>query len=232
MKILELFSGTECISSAFRNRGHQTFTVDWNEKFPSSLHCDIGKLQASEIESKFGIPDVIWCAPDCTTYSVAAISFHRRKDIASGELKPVSAYAKQCDKTNKHILKLIRYFEVQNPYLIWFIENPRGGLQKMNFMKSLERFKHTVTYCKYQTDLPLNQRRMKPTNIWTNIADPQFISPCTYGDPCHQPTPRGSHRGTEGISSKIEKSKYPHLLCEHIVDICEKHGGTGIVTNQ
>lgn len=33
MKVLELFSGTECISNAFRKRKHKCFTVDWNEQF-------------------------------------------------------------------------------------------------------------------------------------------------------------------------------------------------------
>lgn len=221
MKILELFAGTECISDAFRRRGHDAFTVDWNERFPSSLHCDIGRLAPREIEEKFGVPDVIWCAPDCTTYSVAAISFHRRKNEATGELEPVSDYARQCDKINQNVLRIIRYFETVNPELIWFIENPRGGLQKMGFMQKLERFKHTITYCQYQTDIPVAQRRMKPTNIWTNHPSPGFAPPCKYGDPCHQSTPRGSHKGTEGLKSKIEKSKYPHLLCEHIVNICE-----------
>ena len=44
MKVIELFSGFECISNEFRKRGHECFTVDWDERFPSSLHCDIGEL--------------------------------------------------------------------------------------------------------------------------------------------------------------------------------------------
>lgn len=79
MKILELFSGTECLSNAFREHGHDCFTVDWDEKFPSSMHADIGKLTSKEIMDKFGKPDVIWVGTDCTTFSVAAISHHRRK---------------------------------------------------------------------------------------------------------------------------------------------------------
>ncbi len=223
MKVLELFSGTECISSAFRPHGHKTFTIDWNEEFDSDMHADIGKLPAVEIQKRFGIPDVIWAAPDCTTYSLAGIHFHRRKNEKTGELDPISPYAKQCDKTNKHLLSIIKYFEMLNPDLVWFIENPRAGLQKMKFMAKLEKFKHTITYCKFQTDIPVRHRRMKPTNIWTNHPNPKFPPPCKYKAKCHQSTPRGSHKGTEGISSKIEKSKYPHLLCEHIVRICEEY---------
>ena len=46
MKVLELFSGTECISNAFRKRGHECYTVDWDKRFPSTLHIDIMELTA------------------------------------------------------------------------------------------------------------------------------------------------------------------------------------------
>ena len=46
MKVLELFSGTECLSDAFRARGHECYTVDWDKQFPSSLHIDIRQLTA------------------------------------------------------------------------------------------------------------------------------------------------------------------------------------------
>lgn len=78
MKILELFSGTECLSNAFRARGHQCFTVDWDTRFPSSLHTDIMQLTAGRILTDFGRPDIIWAGCDCTTFSVAAIGHHRR----------------------------------------------------------------------------------------------------------------------------------------------------------
>ena len=54
MKVLELFSGTECLSNTFRAKGHECFTVDWNEAFPSSLHIDILKLTPEMIREKFG----------------------------------------------------------------------------------------------------------------------------------------------------------------------------------
>ena len=37
--------------------------------------------------------------------------------------------------------------------------------------------------------------------------------------------PRGSRTGTQGLKGSIERSVIPPLLCEHIVDICEKHHG-------
>lgn len=42
------------------------------------------------------------------------------------------------------------------------------------------------------------------------------------GDPCHEPAPRGSKTGTQGLKGPIDRSRIPDKLCEHIVEICEK----------
>ena len=109
MKVLELFAGTRSIGKAFEKRGHQVFSVEWNKNFDHiDLYKDIGELTAQEIIDRFGYPDVIWMSPDCTTFSIAAISHHRRKNPGTGSLEPVSDYAKFCDKVDKHCLELIR----------------------------------------------------------------------------------------------------------------------------
>lgn len=209
MKVLELFAGTRSISKAFEKRGHETYSVEWNKDFENiSLYADIGTLAAADIiELCGGVPDVIWASPDCTTYSIAAISRHRTKE-ANGNLKPKSEYAVFCDLVNTHLIELIT--EVNPKY--WFIENPRGGMRKMNFMQGLPRY--TVTYCQY------GDERMKPTDIWTNHPNPNFKPMCKNGDPCHVPAPRGSKTGTQALSRK-QRALIPEKLCEHIVDICE-----------
>ena len=141
MKVLELFSGTRSIGKAFEAHGHEVFSVDWDEKFDADLHCDIGNLTAQEILDRFGHPDVIWLSPDCTTFSVSAISKHRRKNKITGSLDPISDYAKRCDEIDQHCLDLIKELEPT----FWFIENPRGGMRKMEWMQGLPRY--TVTYC-------------------------------------------------------------------------------------
>lgn len=211
MKVLELFAGTRSIGKAFEARGHEVFSVEWNKDFDNiDLYADIGQLTASEIVEKFGRPDVIWASPDCTSYSVAAISKHRRKNPVTGSLDPISDYAKFCDKVNQHVLELIR--ELKPKY--WFIENPRGGMRKMKWMQGLPRY--TVTYCKY------GEERMKPTDLWTNHPDPKFLPPSKNGDPDHVAAPRGARTGTQGLKGSVERSKIPAALCEHIVDICEE----------
>lgn len=187
MKVLELFAGTRSIGKAFEERGHKVYSVEWCKDFENiDLYCDIGTLSAEDILSKFGKPDIIWASPDCTTYSIAAISHHRKKEL-SGNLAPISEYAKFCDSVNKNMLKLIA--ELNPKY--YFIENPRGGLRKMDFMQGIP--KYTVTYCQY------GDKRQKPTDIFTNYPNPNFKPPCKRGSSCHISAPRGSKTGTQGL---------------------------------
>ena len=211
MKVLELFAGTRSIGKAFEKRGHTVYSVEWNKNFENiSLYADIGTLTTDDIIKLCGgRPDVIWASPDCTTYSIAAISHHRREE-SDGHKTPVSEYAKFCDKVNMHVLDLIR--ELNPKY--YFIENPRGGMRKMRFMKGLPRY--TVTYCQYGDD------RMKPTDIWTNHPNPKFKPMCKNGDSCHEAAPRGSKTGTQGRKGSKDRSVIPALLCEHIAKICEE----------
>lgn len=211
MIILELFAGTRSVSKIFEKYGHKAYTVDWDRSFNNiTAYEDISKLTVNKVLEicEGGRPDVIWASPDCTTYSISAISKHRRK--VGNTLEPISNYAKFCDETNKHVLELIEQLKPK----YYFIENPRGGLRKMDFMQNLPRY--TVTYCQY------GDNRMKPTDIWTNHPSPNFKKPCKNGDTCHEAAPRGSSTGTQGLKNRVEKAKIPKQLCEHIVKICEE----------
>lgn len=210
MKVLDLFAGTGSIANAFKARGHETFTVDWDKQFDVDLHCDIGQLSAEEILEKFGRPDVIHMSFDCTTFSVMAISKHRRKNLETGSLDPISDYAKFCDEVDQHCLELVKQLRPK----FFFIENPVGGLRKMTWMQGIPRY--TTTYCQW------GERRQKPTDWFTNHPEPKFIPPCKRGSPCHDAAPRGSRTGTQGIKGHVDRSRIPEQLCNHIVDICEE----------
>lgn len=210
MKVLDLFCGTKSIARAFEEHGHEVYTVDWNADFEPTLCADIGTLTAGDlIKLCGGVPDVIWASPDCTSYSVAAISYHRRRNPTTGNLDAVTDYAKKCDEINSHVIDVIK--ELNPKY--FFIENPRGGMRKMDFVRDLPRY--TVTYCQY------GEERMKPTDIWTNHPNPQFKPPCKNGDSCHISAPRGAQTGTQGIKGARDRARIPQALCEHIVKICE-----------
>lgn len=211
MKVLELFAGTRSIGRAFEARGHEVFSIEWDKQFDGiDLYADIMTVTADDIFQRFGLPDVIWASPDCATFSMAAIGKHRRKNPVTGNLDPVSDYARFCDQVDQHVLSLIRELRPR----FWFIENPRGGMRKMPWMQGLPRY--TVTYCQY------GDKRQKPTDIWTNHPDPEFLPPCKRGAPCHEAAPRGSRTGTQGLRGRKERARIPEALCKHIVTICEK----------
>lgn len=151
---------------------------------------------------------------NCTSYSVSAISHHRQK--VGDTLRPISEYAMFCDRTNNHVLDLIAQLKPK----YFFIENPRAGMRKMEFMRARERAgfmkRYTTTYCQY------GDFRMKPTDIWTNHPNPQFKPPCNYGDSCHEHAPRGSRNGSQRLKNATERARIPEQLCRHIVRICSR----------
>lgn len=110
LKVLELFAGTRSISKEFEKRGHKTFSIEWDKNFENiDIYDDINNITPKHIIKLCGgVPDIIWASPDCTTYSIAGISHHRKKNEETGNLDAVSEYAKFCDKTNKHVLDLIQ----------------------------------------------------------------------------------------------------------------------------
>lgn len=207
---MDLFSGTRSIAKAFERKGHDTYTIELDKVHQDiSWYADILDVTADDIIERFGHPDVIWASPPCTSYSIAAISHHRTRE-ENGNLAPKSNFAKLSDKLVTHTLHLIDELEPT----FWFVENPRGGMRKMDFMKGRPRY--TVTYCQY------GDTRMKPTDLWTNHPNPRFKPMCHNGDPCHEAAPRGAKTGTQGLKGAIDRSVIPDRLCDHIVEICER----------
>ena len=210
LKVLELFAGTRSIGKEFEKRGHEVYSVEWDKQHDNiDWYVDINKITAQDILDKFGKPDVIWASPDCTKFSVAAIGKHWIK----GTNLPKTEETKKALELLEHCVKMVKELQEVNPNLIYFFENPRGKMRKMDCMKDLPRY--TVTYCQY------GDTRMKPTDIWTNHPNPKFKPPCKNGDSCHTSAPRGSKTGTQGLKGSVERSIIPTELCNHIVDICE-----------
>jgi site-specific DNA-cytosine methylase len=210
MKILELFAGSRSIGKAAEKLGHEVFSVDWTAYEGIDLVKDISDLQIDDLP---WIPDMIWAAPDCTTYSIAAISHHRNGTI------PTSDYAKKCDGVNVHVMFLINRLLDHNKDLKWFIENPRGMMRKMPWMIGLPRV--TIWYCTYGDD------RAKPTDVWSNHIYSLFNTdgwnpkpPChNDNEHCHhEKAPRGSKTGTQGLSGSYERSMYPERLCIDVIN--------------
>jgi len=215
MNTIELFSGTKSFSKVAEELGHETLTIDNNKDLNPDVCVDI--LNYHEELGKLNLypKDILWASPPCTSFSIASVSHHWTK-IFSNHYYPKSNTA---EVGQKLLLKTVKIISDTKPK-IWFIENPRGGLRKMDFMQQLNRY--TVTYCSY------GDMRNKPTDIWTNHPNPKFKPLCTskrkgtINDCKHEKAPRGSRTGTQGLKGSKERSVIPNELCRHIVEICER----------
>jgi len=217
VKILELFAGSRSVGKVAEELGYEVFSVDINNFKGINLVKDIEFLNKKDIPFK---PDFIWASPPCTTYSIAAIGHHR--DMG----KPKTDFAAKSDRLVLNTLKLIKEFNCK-----YFIENPRGYMRKMFFMKEIPRV--TVWYCRY------GDKAAKPTDIWSNHIYSLFNQKgwqprqeCFNGNKkCHhEAAPRGSTKkklkekgvivkkgGTQAKKNNYERSKIPYELCKEIL---------------
>jgi len=210
MKVLELFAGSRSFSKVAEELGMETYTTDFNNFKNIDLVKDILDVNATDIEKEFGVPDIIWASPPCTTFSVASLGHH----WTGGK----GAYVPKTDKCKNNIdvvkksNSIIRYFLNKNPNLLYYIENPRGVLRKLPIMNWAEYIR-TIWYCQY------GDNRAKPTDIWTNDFAWIPRSVCKNGNPnCHhERAPRGSRTGTQGLKGNYERSIVPSELCIEIL---------------
>ena len=201
--MIEFFSGTGRMAEAFSRRGFKTVTVDLNYK--SDFMVNVLDLTREDIINMCGgIPSVMWFGTPCEGFSVAAIGKNWIKDGNIYLAKSQSAL--NSELLALKCLDIISWF----PKTIFTIENPRGMLRKMPYMKKLNL--RTVTYCQF------GENRMKPTDIWTNNEKWNTPLPCKNGDPCHVAAPRGSRTGTQGIKGAYLRGVYPVALCESFVN--------------
>lgn len=211
MNILELFAGSRSVGKEAEKQGFNVFSSDVNSFEKIDYAVDINNFDVNKVPF---IPDVIWASPPCTYFSVASIGKHWNKDHT-----PKSDNALKGVEYVKSTLKIIDYFLKLNPDLKFFIENPRGKLRKLEVVSKLERT--TVWYCKY------GDMRAKPTDIWSNHIHSMYNEngwkpreQCFNGnrDCHHQPAPRGSQTGTQGLKGNYERSKIPSELCKEILE--------------
>ena len=214
MKVLELFAGSRSFSKVAEEMGMETFTTDYKAFDKIDLVIDILNLNNDLLMEKLfekGMDyiDCVWASPPCTYFSVASIGHHWNKDHT-----PKTPEAILGVKIVQKTLDIIDFLKPD----FFFIENPRGKLRKLDVVKGLER--NTVTYCQYDLDIPLEERRMKPTDIWTNNHKWIPRKMCKNGMPCHEAAPRGSQTGTQGIKGNYLRSIVPYELCKEILESC------------
>jgi len=217
MKVLELFAGTKSIGKVAKARGHQVFSIDIMPEFDCDLTADILDVTIADLP---WVPDVVWASPPCTYFSVASIGKHWNKDNT-----PKTEQAVQGMRIVMHVTRLIDQLKKFNPKLVFFIENPRGKLRKLNLIT--KEFLKTVCYCQY------GDTRMKPTDIWSNCVSwaarkmchnfkkdkltGEIIKHCH-----HESAPRGARTGTQGLKGNMLRSVIPVQLCEEIIRAAER----------
>jgi hypothetical protein len=198
MKVLELFCGTKSFSNVCKERGHDVFTIDFNNKFNPDLCIDILVFNKTMLPKSFK-PDVIWASPPCETFSLSGNSYYYGYPTNSRAYIGL-ALTYKC-------LEIIRDLKPK----FWIIENPRAGLRTVWFMRLLE--KTTASYCQY------GDNKMKPTDLFNNFG--YKAKCCKNGDKCHISAPRGSKNGTQGEKSKEIRGIIPRELCLEIIRYLE-----------
>lgn len=205
MKLIDLFAGSRSVAGVADEMGWETFSTDIEPYEGINLVKDIFNVKVTDFPF---VPDVVWASPPCTFFSVGSIGKHWNKDHT-----PKTNQAVYGTMLVKRTVELIFALKARNPNLIWWMENPRGKLRKLEVVKGLPRY--TVCYCQY------GDTRMKPTDIWSNTQIWKPKAMCFNGNlNCHhEPAPRGSKTGTQGLANPFEKSRIPKLLVKEVLRV-------------
>lgn len=242
LSVLDLFAGLKGWSEPFAQRGHLTYTVEWERAFNPDLVADILQLTAGDLGGP-GTWDVILASPPCTHFTVMQIGRHWNHDHT-----PKTAEAKHSLQLVMHTLELIIELQPKT----WVMENPVAKLRRLlgtevmhgqpgaGLAPWLDR--RTVHYRAY------GEQRMKPTDLWSDAWLPslelkpqcrtrrsrqrplsgQFVElegktyvTDEFGNPCHLAAKRGSYSGTQGMNS-AESAKIPVALARDVCRAAER----------
>lgn len=98
LKILEAFAGSRSLGNIADKMGMQVFSIDIKPFDKINLVADMEFVTINDIPF---VPDAAWFSPPCTTYSIAAISHHRKGYL------PISDFAKKSDRLLENTVRLI-----------------------------------------------------------------------------------------------------------------------------
>lgn len=181
MKVLDLFAGLKGWSQPWADRGHQTFSIDYDTRFDVDAHLDIMDVE-KVIDALPWAPDVILASPPCEAFSVMTIGRNWTTDH-----QPKTDKARTAMDLVYATRELIDILQPR----FFIIENPRAKLRKLPILADFER--RTVTYCQ------VGEPYMKPTDLWGGFPPSLVLPPvCKPKAPCHASAPRGSKTGIQG----------------------------------
>lgn len=204
LRVLELFAGTCSIGKAARALGMEVRSFDILAHALVTDQRDLLGVKLSVLRD--WQPDIIWASPPCTGFSVASIGRHWTGGRRAYEPKSSTALLGMA------LVRKAQEVIAACPDAVWFVENPRGVLRKLPLMEGFGT-RRTVSYCRY------GDQRMKPTDIWTNCSAWRPKAMCKNGNTrCHhEPAPRGSKTGTQGLKGARNRSRIPPTLCREVL---------------
>lgn len=220
IRIVDLFSGLHSWTKPWQHLDSsqydiRIFSIDNNPGYAehTTKIGDLLELKYGEIcDHLGGHPDIFYASPPCTTFSIASCGVHWNPPKPNDERVPKSERAVIGLKLLHHTIALIKRGLSHNINMVYYLENPRGLMRKMEIMKPLPR--HTVWYCTY------GDNRAKPTDIWTNSDrfKPRPVCKAGNQDCHHEKAPRGSKTGTQNNKlNNALRSLIPSRLCLEVM---------------
>ncbi len=209
MRLLELFSGTGSIGSAFASVGWDVISLDSDPKAEATIHGDILTWDHTTFPS--GHFDAIWASPCCTHYSCARRGAKTPRNLVWADSLVIRTF------------EIIEYFQPR----VWFVENPQTGMLKDRaFMNDLPFT--DLDYCCY-----CNWGYRKRTRLWNNISFSGKLCPGSGSCPNmeqgrHRATAQqGTNRGKSGIYGSHFAQQFLHqippVLCHELALACRDH---------
>jgi len=147
MLVIDLFSGLGGWSAAFRDRGHEVFTVDNDPRFEADLCEDMFNVRPCDLPDD---PTAILASPPCNRFSVMTIG--KSWEAIGVERHPRNEATVMGVGLVAKTLQLIR--AIDPPY--WVMENPVGMLRKIAGPPRI-----TTYFCAWN---PGGVK--KPTDLW------------------------------------------------------------------
>jgi hypothetical protein len=208
LRVLDLFSGTQSLTKAFRNSGHEVISLDIDPRNSPTICQNILDWNFKTLPR--GHFDLCWASCPCEQYSVARSNASTPRDLLNA------------DSLVLRTQEIIDWFRPRH----WFVENPSGSQLWLRF--KWPRLVKT-SYCAY--GFPYR----KNTTIATNTAI-CLRPPCGGAGVCEQM--RGTRhlehaqKGGGGVDnayhSRDELHRIPEGLCMDVVAFAAAGGAEEI----
>ncbi len=202
LRVLELYSGTGSISTAFRRAGHEVISLDIDNRYAPTICTNILDWNFKTLPR--GHFDAIWASPPCENYSIARSNAATPRDLLNAD---------SC------VLRTQEIIEWYQPRY-YFVENPTTSQLWLRF--KWPRIVKT-SYCAY------GFKFRKNTTIATGSVDFSLKDPCGGAGVCtsmvgniHMEHAQKGGGGANNVyHTRDDLHRIPPGLCMDVVLFCE-----------